>query len=210
MEKGFGFCLLHENTIVSWCIADFVAGNDYEMGIHTDEDYRKRGFATLTVAAAVEHCLANGVENIGWHCWSSNVASAATAKKVGFEQTIEHPVYHAWYNKFDNFLVQGWFNLDQYKKYQEAAEAYEAAFEMKEAGEEDALSSHIYSDEGIEGWCYYSAARAWALVSDSNSAFKNLHKAIDTGWSHLEHSKNDDDLKSLHQDKRWKELLKNK
>jgi RimJ/RimL family protein N-acetyltransferase len=111
-------------------IADYVAGNDYEMGIHTDEDHRKRGFATLTVAATVEHCLANGVENIGWHCWSSNVTSAATAKKVGFEQTIEHPVYHAWYNKFDNFLVQGWFNLDQYKKPWEAAEAYETAFKM--------------------------------------------------------------------------------
>jgi RimJ/RimL family protein N-acetyltransferase len=210
IKKGFGFCLLHENDIVSWCIADFVAGNDYEMGIHTDEDYLRRGFATLTAAAAVDYCLANGVENIGWHCWSSNVASAATAKKVGFEETIEHPVYHAWYNKFDNLLVQGWFNLDQYKKYREAAEAYETAFKMKEANEPDALASRIYSNEGDEGWCHYSAARAWALAGDGDSAFRNLHKAIDTGWSHLEHLQKDDDLKSLHKDKRWEELLKNK
>jgi RimJ/RimL family protein N-acetyltransferase len=213
MEKGFGFCLLHNDTIVSWCIADYAAGNDTEMpisaeiGIHTDEDYQKRGFATLTVAATVDYCLTHGFKNIGWHCWSSNEASVATAMKVGFEQIIEHPVYHAWYNPFDNLLVQGWFYI-QRQEYQAAAEAYEAAFAMLDDGAEDALASHIFSEGDTAGWCYYNTARAWALTGDSDAAFRNIYKAVDKGWSHPEHLKNDDAFEKLHHDNRWSALLK--
>ncbi|MBN1994108.1 MAG: GNAT family N-acetyltransferase, partial [Anaerolineae bacterium] len=206
MDKGFGFCLLRDDVVASWCIADFGAGNDYEIGIHTDEAYQRRGLATLTVAAAVDHCLANGGKNIGWHCWSSNLASAATAQKVGFEQTVEHPVYHAWYNRFDNFLVQGRFKYQQ-EKYAEAAAAYETAFKMKEAGEAEALTSHIFADSEIEGWCYYNAARAWALLGDKDAALRNLNKAMAAGWSHLDCLHNDEAFKSLSQDKQWQEWV---
>ncbi len=209
MEKGFGFCLLHgDDTIASWCIGDYVAGKAYEMGIHTDEDYRRRGLATLTVAAAVEHCLARGATEIGWHCWSSNVASAATARKVGFEQTIEHPVYHAWYNRFDNLLVQGWFNL-QYQRYGAAAQAYEAAFALRDSGDEDALASHIYADEGTERWCHYNAACAWALVGDSQAAFRNLNKAVEKGWVDVDYPQKDERLKSLHETEEWQSFISN-
>jgi RimJ/RimL family protein N-acetyltransferase len=208
MDKGFGFCLLHGAVIASWSVADYVAGKAYEIGIHTDEDYRRRGLATLTVAAAVEHCLARGATEIGWHCWSSNVASAATARKVGFEQTIEHPVYHAWYNRFDNLLVQGWFNLGQYQRYDAAAQAYEAAFALRDSGDEDALASHLYTDdEGTERWCHYNAACAWALVGDSQAAFRNLNKAIERGWHDIDFLERDERLKSLHETEGWRSLI---
>lgn len=64
-RRGFGFCLLHDDVIVSWCIADQVAGSECEMGVNTDVDYRERGLATLTVAAAVEYCLENHFEQRG-------------------------------------------------------------------------------------------------------------------------------------------------
>jgi RimJ/RimL family protein N-acetyltransferase len=93
-ENGFGFCLVHGSDIVSWCMADCVSGHRCEVGIHTDESYRRRGFAKRTAAAAVEHCLASGLTDIGWHCWSGNTASAATAMAVGFEEVLQHPGVH--------------------------------------------------------------------------------------------------------------------
>jgi RimJ/RimL family protein N-acetyltransferase len=208
MEKGFGFCLLHGDALACWCIADYVARKAYEIGIHTDEDHRRRGLATLTVAAAVEHCLAQGATEIGWHCWSSNVASAATARKVGFEQTIEHPVYHAWYNRFDNLLVQGLFNL-QYQRHSAAAQAYEAAFALRESGDEDALASNLYADEGTERWCHYSTACAWALAGDSQAAFRNLNKAVERGWDDVDYLERDERLKSLHEAEEWQPFISN-
>jgi RimJ/RimL family protein N-acetyltransferase len=93
LKHGFGFCLLYEADIVSWCMADCVSGDRCEIGIHTDGNYRRRGFATLTTAATVDHCLSHGLRQVGWHCARSNVASAATARKVGFKKVLD---YHAF------------------------------------------------------------------------------------------------------------------
>jgi hypothetical protein len=157
----------------------------------------------------VEHCLTQGATEIGWHCWSSNIASAATARKVGFEQTIEHPVYHAWYNRFDNFLVHGWFNLHQYQRYSAAAQAYEAAFALRDRGDEDALASHLYADEEAERWCHYNAACAWALIGDSQAAFRNLNKAVERGWVDMAQLEQDARLKSLHEIEEWRSFISN-
>jgi RimJ/RimL family protein N-acetyltransferase len=207
VAKGLGVCLVRGDEIASWSVADYTAGQAYEIGIHTDEAYRRQGLATLTTAAAVEYCFERGAVEVGWHCWSENTASAATARKVGFEQTVEHPVYHAWYNRFDNFLVQGWANV-QRQNYQAAATAYEAAFKMREAGDQEAAASHIWADGETVGWCYYHTARAWALIGNGDAAFKYLHQAIRQGWSHSERLHNDEAWQDLRQDKRWTELLK--
>ena len=90
---GFGFCLLRGGDIVSWCLSDCVSGDKCEVGIHTDEEYRRRGFATLTVAAAVDHCLLRGLKRVGWHCSVQNVASAATARKVGFKKVLDYQAF---------------------------------------------------------------------------------------------------------------------
>ena len=90
---------------------------------------------------------------------------------------------------------------------EEVLNSVESAFKMKEAGETAALTSRIFADEGTEKWCYYNTARAWTKVGYSDAAFKNLHQAIAKGWSDMEYLKNDDALKSLHQDERWEALL---
>ena len=93
LASGFGFCLLAEGVIASHCIADCVAGDRAEMGIHTDEAFRRRGLATLTAATAVRHCLDHGVTEIGWRCHRVNRASAATARRIGFGKAMDYFAY---------------------------------------------------------------------------------------------------------------------
>ena len=101
LSKSFGFCLIHGDEIVSWCLSEYNSGRQCEVGIETVEGYRRRGFATLTASALIEYAIANGITTIGWHCWADNEASIATARKVGFEKTLDYPVYFA---RFDEFV----------------------------------------------------------------------------------------------------------
>ena len=90
-EHGFGFCIVHRDEIVSWCMSDCVSAPRCEVGVHTDERYRRQSLAKRAVAAAMEHCLETGLTHIGWHCWSANAASAATARAAGFEKVLNLP-----------------------------------------------------------------------------------------------------------------------
>jgi len=76
-------------------------------------------------------------------------------------------------------------------KPREAAEACEKAFEAGGGGRLD----------------YYNAACSWALAGDAGAAFRNLNRAVDAGWISVADMEKDEDLKGLHSDKRWKDLL---
>ena len=206
LEKGFGFCLVNGDDIVSWCLSDYVYGQRCEIGIHTDENYRRQGFAALTVAATVDFCLGNGMTKIGWHCWAPNLASAATARKAGFRHVLDHPVYHAWFNAFDNCLVRGHsaFGRRQFKR---SAAWYEKAFEMADSDAQAFLDSEIFSDPDTRKWCYYQAACARAQTGESDAAVRNLGKAVDNGWADVERLKQDENLKCLHATAKWEALL---
>lgn len=92
LENGFGYCLLHGDEIVCRCTAEYVSAGKCGIGIETAEGYRERGFATLTAAAFVEHCVARGV-TAHWDAWKANLPSIAVAEKVGFRKTVEYAVY---------------------------------------------------------------------------------------------------------------------
>ena len=89
LSKGnFGYCLIHdEKEIVSWCLS-FLYGSSCEVWVQTVAKHRKRGFATLTVAAFVEYCQNKNI-TIGWHSNQDNPASIKLAEKIGFERTIK-------------------------------------------------------------------------------------------------------------------------
>jgi RimJ/RimL family protein N-acetyltransferase len=92
IETGFGFCLLHGGTIVSWCLSVYVSGEHYELGLATTQPYRNQGFATLVAAACVEHCVGHRFTP-HWHCWDDDIASRTVAEKVGFARPTEYTVY---------------------------------------------------------------------------------------------------------------------
>ena len=92
VENGFGFCLLHSGALASWCLSVYVHGADFELGLATHPDYRRRGYAALVAAASVEHCQSRGFTP-HWHCWEENRPSIAIAEKVGFTDPVHYPVY---------------------------------------------------------------------------------------------------------------------
>jgi RimJ/RimL family protein N-acetyltransferase len=99
LRHNFGFCAQHDHTLVGWCLAEYHSQNRYELGIETIEPYQRKGIATLTASAVIEHALAKGTATIGWHCWANNIASVAAAKKLGFEKVIDYPVCYCIYQQ---------------------------------------------------------------------------------------------------------------
>jgi RimJ/RimL family protein N-acetyltransferase len=161
VEKGFGFCLLHDDdTIVSRCIADNVSGAACEVGIGTDADYRRQGFAALTLAATVESCLSKGFTRIGWHCLENNTGSWKTAEKAGFELSNRYPHYHNGFpaeNPCDLSLEEWLAN----------AEFYSRAFEL--------------SKKAIGQQCFIAAA-CWAIGGESEKAIDYLQALSHIWW----------------------------
>jgi RimJ/RimL family protein N-acetyltransferase len=99
LQHNFGFCAQHGHTLVSWCMAEYHYQDRYELGIETVEAHQRKGIATYTASAVIEHAFAVGATEIGWHCWGNNTASTATARKLGFEKVKDYPVCYCLYRQ---------------------------------------------------------------------------------------------------------------
>lgn len=90
LRKGFGFALVHGGEEVAcWCTAEYVSRDKCGIGIATLQKYQRRGFATLTACAFVDHCVSNDITP-HWDCWDDNIASIRVAEKVGFELATKY------------------------------------------------------------------------------------------------------------------------
>jgi RimJ/RimL family protein N-acetyltransferase len=212
-RRELGFCVIHGDELVSWCASEYTcepipgAGKMCHLNIYTCESYRRQGLATLVAAATVEHCLANGIEQIGWHCWEANAASAATARKVGFELVRDLPVYNGCWNQFDNLLLQAYYH-SQANHMREAVGCWEKAFEMWEAGDPEARNApHCKAHPDTLGWCYYAAGRTRAQWGEADAALAHLHKAVDNGWRDRQRLREDGMMATLHGEPGWDKLL---
>jgi GNAT superfamily N-acetyltransferase len=108
LDNSFGFCLVREGAeIVAWCMSEYNCAGRCEVGIETLEDYQRRGFATITASAVVDHALSEGISEVGWHCYASNQPSIATALKVGFEKVCEYTEYWALTDKAMQMAIKG-------------------------------------------------------------------------------------------------------
>jgi RimJ/RimL family protein N-acetyltransferase len=91
-QRGFCFCLVKDDEeIVSWAMSDWSTQNYIIMGIETDENYRKQGFATIVTAAAAEYCISKNID-LRWFCNAQNIGSWKTAEKVGFRKIREQTI----------------------------------------------------------------------------------------------------------------------
>jgi RimJ/RimL family protein N-acetyltransferase len=110
LQTGFGFCTVHGEQLVCWCLADCVSGDACEIGIRTHPDYRRRGLATLTVAATVDYCLARGLKTIGWHCHEDNRGSQRVAEGVGFKMERTYVDYLCFYDQARHVAALEYYN----------------------------------------------------------------------------------------------------
>ncbi len=81
---SLGALVLVGDTITSCSMIDCISGKKIEIGIKTTKGFRKFGYGKKAVAAMVDESFRNGMQEIGWHCVSTNIGSIKTAKRCGF------------------------------------------------------------------------------------------------------------------------------
>lgn len=195
LENGFGFVTLHDGEIVSWSLADgrddTPDGARCEIGIHTLRDYRRRGLAAITAAAAVEHALTQGFAEVGWHCSEDNPGSFHTAERVGFR--LER--------RYTNYFVYA----------REALRLREMAWQAYVAGryaETVRLNEQVFAlDTDTPDYCYHLSAVAAAALNDTDAALRYLNAAVDRGWADADLSRSCEAFGSLHGAPGWAAVL---
>jgi len=204
MKKGFGFCTIHGNRIVSWSIADCISGTACEIGIHTHENYRRQGLATLTAAAAVDYALSSGFTQVGWHCDEYNLGSIGVAEKVGFKLERKYIQYYACANEAHHLGETAQFHY-RAKRYKEAIENYEKFLTTPQEKLPNWLREVLPQELGVH---YFRVALAKAAIGENKDALEYLEKAVDKGWLHLDFLKTRKEFRSMHETPAWNNILK--
>lgn len=191
LSKGVSFVVLSEGEVVAWCTPDCVAGDHIDVGILTHPAYRRRGLASIAVAATVEHCLSRGFRAVGWHCNAYNVGSWKTAEKVGFERDREYAYYYYMYDPIDHLAELGWYYYRR-GEYEKTVRYYEEVFRLR--------------DENAD-YYYHLASSAWALLGNQEQALKYLRAAVDHGWTNADWTEQQEEFEILHSNPEWSALL---
>jgi RimJ/RimL family protein N-acetyltransferase len=95
---GFGLCLVRPSSVGQKLLCEAFAGPAalglIEIGVDTREDYRQRGYGTMTCAALIEQCERQGYPTY-WNCDKRNQASLALAHRLGYQEGREYRLL-AW------------------------------------------------------------------------------------------------------------------
>ena len=84
LQHGLGFCLMRGEEILAEAYAVFLGAGRFEIGAVTAEAHRGQGYATMVCRHLCAECLARGAVPY-WSCDRDNLASAATARRLGFQ-----------------------------------------------------------------------------------------------------------------------------
>jgi RimJ/RimL family protein N-acetyltransferase len=90
-NHGFGFCLIIDDSIVSWCLTVYASGRYVELGLATVPEYRNQGYATIVGGACIDYCLRSD-KLPQWHTFEDNRPSITVAEKLGFGLPQTYPV----------------------------------------------------------------------------------------------------------------------
>lgn len=195
LENGFGMVTLHDGEIVSWSLTDgrddTPEGPRCEIGIHTLRDYRRRGLAAITAAAAVEHALANGFIEVGWHCSEDNPGSYHTAERVGFTLERRNTNYFVFSREALRLRMMAW-----------------GAYTTGHYAETVQLNEQVFALEpDVPDYCYHLSAVAAAALGDTDAALRYLHAAVDRGWADADLTRSCDEFAPLHGLDAWAAVL---
>lgn len=193
--KGFGYCILHDDEVVSWSVVDCVAEKRCEIGIHTAPEFQRRGLATALIATVVEYAISHGFQRIGWHCWVDNWGSIGVAEKVGLVQKQRYMAYIALHNEMINHAFAGSKSL-QVQDYSNAEGFYEAAIRTANA------ESRYFLPR-----VYFEQARVQAGLGKDEAALNSLHEAVRLGLQYTEKMFAVAEFAHLHKTAAWQALF---
>lgn len=89
LEKGKGYCLIHDNEIVACAFTAAIGGGRMDIGIETKAAYRGLGLGKVVASQLAKYILAQGYEPV-WACHEKNIASRKLAESIGFEVVGRH------------------------------------------------------------------------------------------------------------------------
>jgi RimJ/RimL family protein N-acetyltransferase len=89
IHRGFGYCILRENEIVSVATTFATCKKGIEIQITTRKEHQGRGLATVVAAQLLVHCLQNNLDP-NWD--AANKPSAGLAKKLGYTPAGTYPM----------------------------------------------------------------------------------------------------------------------
>jgi RimJ/RimL family protein N-acetyltransferase len=190
-QKGFGFVAFHQGQIVAHAVVDCIVGDAGDMGLFTHEDYRRRGLATLTAAAAVEYGLAHGLNMVNWDCGEDNVGSLRTAEKLGFERERDHTLYLWSFDETRHMLGLAQRSMDE-GRYRDSL---------------DVCEKMLAQQEHVPPYAYHMMACTWAKLGHPDKAFEHLHNAVDKGWTDVSYTQDREEFKPLHDQPQWAAVL---
>lgn len=95
LEKGIAVCILHEDEIVCEALADMEILGTREIGIRTQDPYRRQGLATTACAHLIRLCEETG-SHMYWDCVRFNAGSVALAHRLGFQNEKAYKLL-AWF-----------------------------------------------------------------------------------------------------------------
>lgn len=193
LENSFGFAILHDSDLASWCLSEYNQDGRCEVGVATVDEYQRRGLATIASLALVEHAFKNGYQRIGWHCWSWNTASSALARRSGFDLIRDYPVYFCQFDLAVQFSLYG-YNLRRTGDNLGALAWYQKA---NMAGSAPA-------------WADFELACCLAHQGQLEQALAALHQALTKGFDNLEAVKNEPDLDALKKLPDWDTIIEKK
>lgn len=132
LMDGIGFCLMHENQIVSECLSDCRLNERIEIGISTHPSFRRRGFAALSVGACLRLAFTQGIRRVGWHAAENNIGSVRTALRAGFQSIRTYPILEWIPDQATNLLANARFQLFAQRDAQTASSLFNRAFTMRD------------------------------------------------------------------------------
>ena len=97
LDKGIAVSILHGDETVCEAYADMEIMGIRELGIRTQESYRRQGFATFACAYLIKLCEESGSATY-WDCAKFNLSSMALAHKLGFQNERVYKLL-AWFKQ---------------------------------------------------------------------------------------------------------------
>ncbi len=189
-ERSFGLVLLSENRLAAFCLSEYNLAKRCEIGIATLPDYQRQGLAAQITLAFLAMAARRGIHRVGWHAWSDNLGSLATARKDGFSEHEPTSVLYGWRDPAFHHAVLGNRRLRQ-NDYAGALGWYEQAFNLGEP----------------PAWAYWNAAICQAHLQQASSALAFLRDAAARGLNDPEMLQASPHFTQLHATSEWQALL---